>query len=106
MTATILQFPKVNTPRTLNADTRRTSPAFAVGGIDSPARVQPVAAPVTPIGPARSVLCADWDSFEAQPMHDSSGRCIGTLAPRATLEQLGAGIQGWSRPDHDTRHDS
>lgn len=50
------------------------------------------------------VECKDWDSFDDQKMY-VDGVCIGTLQPRMTQEQLDAtpGIQGWSRPTHETR---
>lgn len=49
--------------------------------------------------------CRNWDSFDPQNVYDAAGKCIGVLQPRATAEQLGYGIQGWSRPEHDTRND-
>jgi hypothetical protein len=48
--------------------------------------------------------CHNWDSYDAQPVYHN-GKCIGSLVPRMTQEQIAAspGIQGWSAPKFDTR---
>lgn len=48
------------------------------------------------------ITCANWDSFDPQPLY-VGGKRYGTLMPRATQEQLGYGIQGWSKPVTETR---
>jgi hypothetical protein len=53
-----------------------------------------------------SVICGNWDAWDPRQVFNMKGECIGTLMPRATQEELGYGIQGWSRPDYDTRHDA
>lgn len=52
--------------------------------------------------PAEKVKCSNWDAWTPRKLF-SGGVCIGTLMPRATLAELGYGIQGWSRPEADTR---
>ena len=49
------------------------------------------------------LLCPDWDSFDPQPIFDTKGRQVGIKMPRATQEELGYGIQSWSRPAVETR---
>ena len=48
--------------------------------------------------------CANWDSFHPQAVYRNGNR-YGTLQPRATQAALGYGIQGWSRPETETRTD-
>lgn len=45
----------------------------------------------------------NWDSWWMQPLFNEEGECIGRLMPRATMLELGYGIQGWSRPEQETR---
>lgn len=54
---------------------------------------------------AGPLACANWDSFHRQPLYSSNGVRIGVLVPRATQAELGPGIQGWSRPERETRTD-
>jgi len=50
-----------------------------------------------------TIACNNWDSFNPQKLYDGNGKCIGTLQPRATRDQLGCGIQSWSLPKTETR---
>jgi len=51
-----------------------------------------------------TVACSNWDAWTPRYVHClKTGNCIGTLIPRATQAELGYGIQGWSRPETDTR---
>jgi hypothetical protein len=47
----------------------------------------------------------NWDPIKPEPVFNDDGQCIGKLMPRMTQEQLAVspGIQGWSRPEVDTR---
>lgn len=53
-----------------------------------------------------SVICGNWDAWDARQVFNMKGECIGNLMPRATQAELGYGIQGWSRPEYDTRQDA
>ncbi len=49
-----------------------------------------------------TVACPNWDSFTPQPL-TLDGTAYGVLMPRATQAELDYGIQGWSRPEKETR---
>lgn len=62
---------------------------------------------VAPLEQQDYAVCSNFDAWTPRPVYSTkTGKCIGTLMPRATQAELGYGIQGWSRPDYDTRMDA